>query len=464
MNRKLSLSLFMFVIIFTLVFAGCSNNKGNGTNNTSPDEDPVENENKNENEDEDLFEVDPSIGAEIDLWTWGPQTHDKSIPLFNEIYPNIKVNVIGMDFGELHDSLQTTLAAGSGAPDVSLVEQNQFPRYSTSDLLVDLLQPPFDAGRYQDRTTEYNWERWKSVDGKRLVGMPWDITPGVFFYRQDIYEQMGLPSEPEELGEFLKDPDNVLTAAQTLAANDTYMFEWRDLPLVQHGDAIGYFDNEFNWLRNNDEMVELLDLVKRGTQLGWSPELSILHDKEGQQMARQGKVASFTSGSFAIRDLEELFPEQKDKWRVTTMPLGLSVGLGGSSWVIPSQSENKEAAWALVQWMTQSEDAWEVFVDRSVQSAYKHISSLPWYQELTSDYLGGQKYYKLFDSIHDDIPVRRLTPLDGQAWDIFIGKIHESVNDNIDSKTTLQQIEDDVMKELTDEIEDLKDELKNAVE
>src|SRR5690625_2516144 len=113
MNRKLSLSLFMFVIIFTLVFAGCSNNKGNGTNNTSPDEDPVENENKNENEDEDLFEVDPSIEAEIDLWTWGPQTHDKSIPLFNEIYPNIKVNVIGMDFGELHDSLQTTLAAGS---------------------------------------------------------------------------------------------------------------------------------------------------------------------------------------------------------------------------------------------------------------------------------------------------------------------------------------------------------------
>src|SRR5690606_21764714 len=136
--------------------------------------------------------------------------------------------------------LQTTLAAGSGAPDVAQVEQGQFGRYVVGDLLEDLLQPPYDAGRYQELTSEYNWERWKSVDGLKLLGMPWDVTPGVFYYRQDLYEQMGLPSEPEELGDFLKDPDNVLAAAKTFAANGICMFEWRDSPAVQYGDAIGY--------------------------------------------------------------------------------------------------------------------------------------------------------------------------------------------------------------------------------
>lgn len=445
--------LLLLLIISTLIFAACSSKDTNKNTDKNTDT------NKDGNEQEEaLFEVDASIEGDITFWTWTPAVYEDIVPAFNKEYPNINVKVVGVNLDDMHNNLQNTLAAGTGAPDVSQVVQGQFARYSTGDLLDDLLQPPYNAGKYKDLVSEYNWERWKSVDGKRLVGMPWDVTPGVFYYRADLYEQVGLPSDPKELGEFLSTKENVLDAAQTLKANDIYMFDWRDLPAVQYGDSIGYFDTEYNWLRNTDEMADMIDFTKQGIQIGWAPQLGYMSD-EGKQLVNQGKLASVTKGSFAARDLAINFPEQAGKWRATTMPLGLSVGLGGSSFVIPSQGENKEAAWAFVQWMVLSETAWEIFAEHSVQPSYKHITSLPWYQEHTNEFLGDQQDFKLYTEIERQIPVRRLTPLDGRAWTHYIEGLNESINNNVDSKAILQQIEDAAMREFATEIEELKAEM-----
>ncbi|MCR2823862.1 extracellular solute-binding protein [Lederbergia panacisoli] len=461
-----SVNVLIFLLMLMLVLAGC---KSGGNLATDGPEDSNSNGNSNnsgeevkEEEEEDLMPVyDSSVEGSVTFWTWTADIYVDIVKEFNKVYPNVKVEVVGLDFGDLHDKLQTTLAAGSGSPDVAQVEQGQFGRYVVGDLLEDLLQPPYDAGRYKDLNSEYNWERWKSVDGLKLLGMPWDVTPGVFYYRQDLYEQMGLPSEPEELGEYIKDPDNVLAAARTFAANGIYMFEWRDSPAVQYGDAVGYYDSDYNWLRNDEKMAELLDFVKEGNQLGWAPQMSILGSDEGKQLVNQGKVASFPVGSWGARELANVFPEQAGKWRATSMPLDLKVGLGGSTFVIPSQSENKEAAWAFVEWMNTAEESWKVFVEHSVQPGWNHITAMPWYQEHTNEYLGGQKDYAFYDTIAAQIPVRRLTPFDGQAWPIYIERVAKALDENIDSKTTLQQIEEAAEKEIGPEIEKLKADMGN---
>ncbi|MBO0991695.1 ABC transporter substrate-binding protein [Bacillus sp. SD088] len=453
--RKSWCIIILFIVSVTM-FVGCS------INSNPQKTDSEEGNGETDRNIGKLFEISPDIEGEINFWTWTPDIYEKVVEAFNKDYPDIKVNVIEVEFGELHDKLQTTLAAGKGSPDVSQVEQGQFARYSTGDLLEDLLQAPYDAGQYQELVSDYNWERWKSVDGKRLVGMPWDITPGIFYYREDIYEQMGLPSDPEELGEYLRDKDNLLNAAQTLAANDIYMYDWQDLPAVQYGDSIGYFDSDYNWVRNNDKMVELFDIVKQGIQIGWAPQLSGLFSDEGKQLMKQGKIASIAMGSFGARDLEAILPEQAGKWRAARMPLDVNVGLGGSSFVIPSQGENKDASWAFVEWITLSEESWKEFVEHSVQPSFSHIISLPWYQEHTNEFLGDQEDYKLYSSIDENIPVRRLTPLDGAAWGHYIDGLNESIENNIDSKTSLDQIEENAMKELASEIDKLKEEMEKA--
>nr|WP_144926284.1 extracellular solute-binding protein [Paenibacillus bovis] len=440
---KKFVSAFLVMVSIVLVISGCSSGE-----KSTKDEGEKSADQKEE------LTFDSSLEGEITFWNFLPDIYDGVIEEFNKVYPNIKVKNVVLEFGELHDKLQTVTSAGSGAPDVALVEQGSFPRYGNG-VLEDLLQEPYNAGRYQSDTSEYNWERWKSVDGTQLLGMPWDVTPGVFYYREDLYEQHGLPSDPDELGEFLQDPENVLTAAQTFAANGIYMYEWRDSPAIQYGDAIGYYDSEYNWLRNDEKMADLLDFVKRGVQIGWAPQVSALFSDEGKQLVSQGKIASFPAGSQIARDLETLFPDQAGKWRVTRMPLDLYVGLGGSAHVIPAQSQNKDAAWAFVEWMNRSEEAWKIFTDNSIQPGWTSISTLPWYANHENEYLGGQKDYAFYDTLDEHIPVRRLTPFDGQAWEIYISHVARAIDENIDSKTTLNQIEDQAEKQIRPEINKL---------
>lgn len=451
-------SRFILLLFIMLIITACSS-EGSGDGPTNSEEPNNNNENV---EDEGItFTYDSDLEGEITFWTWDGGMWPDVVEEFENHYPNIDVELVTIGIGDMHDRLQTTLSAGRDAPDVVQIFAPQFTRYQADGLLEDLLESPYDAGRFENDMSEHAWNRWRSVDGKQLIGMPWNITPLVFFYREDLYEQVGLPSDPEELGEFLQDPNNVITAAQTLEANDMYMFEFRDSPAIQYGDSVGYFDSDFNWQRNDDRMVELLDIVKQGVQIGWAPQMSVLVSDEGKELLKQGKVASFPGGINLSRQIEGVVPDQSGKWRVTRAPLGINVNMVGSTFGIPSQGENKEAAWAFTEWITRSEEAWKIYADLAVQSMWKHIANLPWVQEHENEFLGGQKDYKFYETLVDAIPVRNYSNLDDQAWPIYIESVNEAIDKNIDSKTTLQQIEDDALKQLAPEIEEMKEQLAN---
>lgn len=405
--------------------------------------------------------IDPAVSGEVTFWTF-LDNKEKDAELqkaFNAVYPNIKLKTIFVPFADLHDKLQTTLAAGKGAPDVALVEQGQFPRYSTGNVLEDLLQPPYDAGKYQDQVSEYNWNRWSSIDGSKLLGMPWDITPAVTYYRADIFEELGLPSDPAELGEYIQDPENFFTLAQTLKANGKFAMEWRDSPVHWLGDSLGYYDDQMNWVRNSDEFVKFLDISKKVNQLKIAPHDGIYSDK-GKQRVKKGESPMYVAGTYGARDLAINFPEQSGKWRATTMPFGLNVGMGGSTFVIPSQSANKEAAWAFVEFITTSEEAWKLWIEQSVQPDWKNITSQEWYITHTNEYLGGQEDIALYNELASKIPVRRYTRLDGLAWPLWVENVLAAMDKNIDSKTAIQQAQENIENKLKAEKDKLLAELQ----
>lgn len=401
-------------------------------------------------------EVDPNLTGEVTFWTFldNKKADAELTKQFNAVYPNIKLKTVFVPFGDLHNKLQTTLAAGKGAPDVALVEQGQFPRYSTGGVLTDLLQPPYNAGKYKEQVSEYNWNRWSSIDGSQLLGMPWDVTPSVTYYRADIFEELGLPSDPTELGEYIQDPDNFFTLAQTLKANGKWAMEWRDSPVHWLGDSVGYYDKDLNWVRNTDEFVKFLDISKRVNQLKIAPHDGIYSDK-GKQRVKKGESVMYVSGTYAPRDLSINFPEQKGKWRTTNAPFGLNFGAGGSTFVIPAQSQNKEAAWAFAEWVTTSDAAWKLWLEQSVQPDWKNITSQDWYVNHTNAYLGDQVDFNFYSSLTDKLPVRRYTPLDGLSWPIWLDNVIKAIDKNIDSKTAIQQAQEDVEKKLKPEKEKL---------
>jgi multiple sugar transport system substrate-binding protein len=86
----------------------------------------------------------------INVWAW--PTADNAlkviVPDFEKKYPDIKVKIVTMDYGAVHQKLLTTLAAGVGAPDVSAVEINHIAAFrAQKGLLVDLSRAPYFAIR-----------------------------------------------------------------------------------------------------------------------------------------------------------------------------------------------------------------------------------------------------------------------------------------------------------------------------
>ncbi|CAM4108623.1 extracellular solute-binding protein [Paenibacillus alkaliterrae] len=466
-------SSFIFVLALIMLITACSSGAGtqpvnsNNTNAANANADGNEAATNDAAGEEAVDEgtpkstVDPALGGEVTFWTFvdDKPRYTELVKQFNIVYPNIKVKTIFVPFGDLHDKLQTTLAAGKGAPDVALVEQGQFPRYSTGNVLEDLLQPQYDAGKYQSLVSEYNWSRWSSVDGSKLLGMPWDVTPAVTYYRADIFEELGLPSDPQELGEYIQEPENFFTLAQTLKANGKYAMEWRDSPVHWLGDMYGYFDDEMNWVRNTEEFVKFLDLSKQVNQLKIAPHDGIFSDK-GKQRVKKGESPMFVVGSWGARGLEENFPDQKGKWRTTSAPFGLNIGMGGSTFVLPSQSQNKEASWAFIEFITTHEEAWKVWIQQSIQPDWKHITSQEWYLSHKNAYLGDQEDYRIYTELANLIPIRRITRLDGMAWPIWLESVLAAIDKNIDSKTAIQQAQENVEKKLKVEKDKLIAELQ----
>ncbi|MEK4144425.1 extracellular solute-binding protein [Paenibacillus sp. FSL H8-0282] len=464
-KRKTSSLVVCMLMVFVLILSACSsagssttnkNASNNGKTNTEKTNNASEPTNATATEGTEA--VDPAndlpskdIQGEVTVWAFNEKVFEEVGAAFMAEYPGIKLKTVVMPFGDLHDKLQTTIAAGSGAPDVAEVEMYQLNRYMAGNVLENLLEEPYNAGKYKDLVVPYNWERWMTPDSSQLLGMPWDMTPGVYYYRADIFEELGLPSDPAELGEYMQDEENLLNLAQILKANGKYFMEWSDGPIVWAGDEVGYFDKDMNWTRNTDKMVKVLDITKRGQQLGWAPHIGYGSD-EGKQLVLKGDLVGVVSGSFGARGLQETFPELAGKWKVTRLPIGINVGMGGSSFVIPSQSKNKEAAWAYIQWSMRSENAWKIWTKHSIQPGYKDISSLDWYANTKNEYLGGQEEFKLYEQLSNDIPVKHLTPVDNKGWEIFIAAIGDALAKNTDSKTAIQKIGDDVLKQASKEI------------
>lgn len=84
--------------------------------------------------------ADEEISGTIEVGGWpsGDDAFEAALDGFYEAYPNVEVELVFTDTTAHHQSLQTALAAGSGAPDVAMVEGAYIAQYRNSSALTDL--------------------------------------------------------------------------------------------------------------------------------------------------------------------------------------------------------------------------------------------------------------------------------------------------------------------------------------
>jgi len=390
--------------------------------------------------------VNTELSGEITLWN-GLGKDDKSfddvIVGFNKKYPNIKVNNLknGTHY-EIANKMKTAIAAGSGAPDVSTMEQSYFSKFNATDAFVDLLQPPYDAKRYAGDFSDNIWEKFHSLDGKKLLAIPIDAPPGLMYYRADIMEENGFPSDPDELATYMEDPDNLMNMAQTLKAQGKYILEY-DTEILDMLSDSRFFDKQLNYNHTGDNYIKGLDMSKKVKQLGLAANFQ---GDAWNQALNNGKLAMIWSASWYLNGIKVDSKDNAGRWRACRQPLNTySVG-GGSALVIPSQSKNKEAAWAFVEYALLTLEGQKAQLKYNSLPAFKPALQLPEITESEDAFLGGQKVFALFASLVDKMPPDYPSSLEGAAWKVWGPGIEKAMKTNQDSRAALQQIADDVEK------------------
>jgi multiple sugar transport system substrate-binding protein len=392
--------------------------------------------------------------TEITFWWW-----DDAGKLWADAYakvnPQVKVNFVNTPFADAHDKLLTSFASGSGAPDVASIEIGRVGGFSAKGGLSDLKAAPFDGAALEKDMVKYKWTQGSTTDG-RLVCMPWDIGPAGVWYRTDLFEQLGLPTEPEAVEELIggqgkkwddflayakqvKDKSGGKTALFADAGTDIYGAVYR-----QQGE--GY--QEGNKLLIEEKAARPFELAARARKEALDANIP-WWGAEWAAGVKDNAFAGMVIAAWMQGGLTRDQPQTVGKWRVIHAPEA-NYNWGGSFVAIPEQSKNKEAAWEFVKWAVASAEGQNtMFKSSGVFPAYKPAWEDPLY-DAPVEFFGGQRTYRIWTEIADNIPAILRTPNDLQLDDIVGAELTLVLKEGKDPAQAVKDAEAEALKRVQD--------------
>lgn len=450
-NMKKALNIFISMIItISILTTGCSgtNNQANKENNSSNS---------------------TQLSGTITVWGWpSADTAFKAIMSgFNKLYPNIKVNVVMMKTDDVHNKLLTALAANAGAPDVCMVENAQIGKFSASGGLENLNAKPYFADKLKNDFVSYAWSEATTSDG-RQIGIPWDIGPASLFYRRDIFEKAGLPSDPESVSKELSTWDKFIEVGKRIRSatnGKVYMMSnAQNIFNLYYELNHNYYDNKYNLLLDPTKMASILDISKEMRTSGIDAKVT-MWTPEWQAMFSNGTLATEIAGSWFGGFLKSyIAPDTAGKWGVVEVPNNAAYNWGGSFLVIPSQSKNKDAAWAFIKYALATKEGQNaMFKAVDYFPAYKPAWEDPLYQEGDS-FFGGEKTKLLWINIAQKIEQVnsniKVTKMDPQIINILTEESQKAIDQNLDSKKTMEDAIKNIQQSTYQDVQSLKAQTK----
>lgn len=431
--------LLSMLLIMAIITVGCSSNDGIDSGNAGK-------------YDEDAGKDKTSIGSEereveLSFWTFGAN-YDLLIEEYTEKNPNITISMQQLDMEDHHTSLFTSLSAGAGAPDIAAIEVSEVDTYKRAEAkfinLYDLGAADLEADHL-----DWAWEIGSSVDGDFLLGVPADIEPTVMYYRADVFEEAGLPSEPGEVEELLQTWEDYRQAAETISAetgkkmvdnSETIFKAKRDQASEQ------YFNEEGELIiESSPYMKKAYDDTAQLIEEGYIDNIG-MWSKEWRNGIQEGNYATLLGPVWMSETIKEYAPNDTN-WRVIPMPEG--AGNWGGSWLtIPEETEHAEEAYDFLTWLVAPEQQKKSFKERGTFPSTPEVYDDPDFTNMVEDHYGRENVAELFaeaaleveyvhkGTLYEDVNEEILIGLDNvyddidpdEEWDDIVSRVEQRVS------------------------------------
>lgn len=286
--------------------------------------------------------------GEITVWAMGAE--GENLPTLAEKFmdenPDITINVEPQAWDVAHDKLLTSVAGGQ-SPDVSLMGTTWMGEFASIGALAEAPE-----SIEQNAFFESTWDT-VMVDGT-AYGVPWYSDTRLLYYRTDIAEKAGITEPPETWEEL-----DAMARAMQSEGGAKYGISllpdnWQELlPFVwQNGGEVYTEGGGFSF--EDPEFVEALAFYRSFFEDGVAAD-NVPQGFDVTQGFVAGTHPMFFSGPWHLALIEDQGGEEMEgKWDVAMMPEkeNRTSFVGGGDLVVFEDSEEKEAAWKFVEYLS----------------------------------------------------------------------------------------------------------------
>lgn len=295
----------------------------------------------------------PATGT-VTIWAQGTEGEALAdfLKPFKEKNPGVEVKVTPIPWDSAQNKYQTAIAGGT-TPDIGMLGTDWMPTFASA-----LRPTPAEI----DTSDIFPVSRQTTTIGGAQLGVPWYVETRVIFYRTDLMKKAGFESFPKDWQGF-----KALAKAYQDKAGAKYGVVlpsggWNgflsNLPFVWSNGADVMNADQTKWTFDSPKMVESLEYVNSFFKEAIANKNPDSESASTASAFVDGTVPMFISGPWDIPGLKTAGGAGfEDKFAVAPIPAppgGTSTSFAaGANLTVFKNSKNPDAAWKLIQWLTQ---------------------------------------------------------------------------------------------------------------
>lgn len=334
---------------------------------------------------------------QVTVWAWYP-AFEEVVDLFNSTHDDIQVCWSNAGQGnDEYTKFSTALEAGSGAPDVVMLETEVLPSFIIREGLMDLSE--YGAADVEQNYSPGVWE--DHSQGDAVYAIPVDGGPMGMLYRQDIFDAAGI-TVPTTWDEFAAAAQQLRDSGSEAMLTDfpTNGRAYLQALFAQAGSepyTFGEEPTEVSIELNDDGTKKVLDywfdLVDKGL-VGTDDAFTTDYNTK----LVDGTYAVYLAAAWGPGYLAGLEgSDESAVWRAAPLPQWdasdpVQVNWGGSAFGVTSQAKNPEAAATVAKEIFGTEEAWKIGIEQgALYPLWLPIAESDYFKDLEYPFFDGQK-------------------------------------------------------------------------
>ncbi len=329
----------------------------------------------------------------LTLWYWNRSISDALLTQAATQFPTITIQAEKIG-GDYNAKLRTALAGQTDVPDIVGLNSDVSTFFPDESQFVNLLDA--GAGAVKSQYLGWKWQQGIAPDGK-MIAFPMDTGPTALFYRADLFQKAGLPTDPGRVSAMMPTWDAYVQAGKKLQAAlpGVHMLDNLNTVFTQimAQSPQQYEDQAGRFIGDQAPVRRAWDLAAKAHDMGLSAATPGFTPDWNAAIAN-GKIASFVGAVWMEAILSDAAPATAGHWRVALAPGGAGNN-GGSFLAVTTYSQHPKEALAVIMWLESPRNQLRGYTDLALFPSTPSAYSSPAMNQAQSFY-GGQDTTTVF--------------------------------------------------------------------